>query len=144
MEELLAIPAVAMALAGLLGLLVGSFLNVVILRLPARLMHQWREQSREILELDGAPEPPPPGLVRQASHCPQCKHALGPLENIPVVSWLALRGRCRHCGTWISVQYPLVELLTAIASLLVAWKFGPSWQAGAGLLFTWALIALAG
>ena len=144
MQELLAIPGVTVTLAGLLGLLVGSFLNVVILRLPARLMHQWRQQSLEILELDGVPEPEPPGLVRQSSHCPQCKHALGALENIPVISWLALRGRCRHCGARISVQYPLVELLTAIASLLVAWKLGLSWQAGAGLLFTWALIALAG
>lgn len=144
MQELLAIPGAAVALAALLGLLVGSFLNVVILRLPARLMHQWREQSRELLELDAAAEPAPPGLVRQASHCPQCKHALGALENIPLVSWLALRGRCRHCGAKISAQYPLVELLTAICSALVVWKFGATWPAAAGLLFTWALIALAG
>jgi leader peptidase (prepilin peptidase)/N-methyltransferase len=147
MQELLAIPGAAIALSALLGLLVGSFLNVVILRLPARLLHQWREQSREMLELDGTEavaEPAPPGLVWQASHCPQCKHALGALENIPVLSWLALRGRCKHCGTRISAQYPLVELLTAICSALVVWKFGVSWQAGAGLLFSWALIALAG
>ena len=144
MQEFLAIPGVAVALAGLLGLLVGSFLNVVILRLPARLMHQWREQSREMLELGGDVEPPPPGLVWQASHCPQCKHALGALENIPVVSWLVLRGRCKHCGTKISVQYPLVELLTAVCSALIVWKLGVGWQAAAGLLFTWALIALAG
>jgi len=144
MQEFLAIPGVAVALAGLLGLLVGSFLNVVILRLPARLMHQWREQSREMLELGGDAEPAPPGLVWQASHCPQCKHALGALENIPVVSWLVLRGRCRHCGTKISLQYPLVELLTAVCSALIVWKLGVDWQAAAGLLFTWALIALAG
>ena len=145
MQDLIAIPGAAVALTALLGLLVGSFLNVVILRLPARLLHQWREQSREMLELDGAAaEPAPPGLVWQASHCPQCKHALGALENIPVVSWLVLRGRCKHCGTRISAQYPLVELLTAICSALVVWKFGVSWQAAAGLLFSWALIALAG
>ena len=144
MQDFLAIPGVAVALAGLLGLLVGSFLNVVILRLPARLMHQWREQSREMLELGGDVEPTPPGLVWQASHCPQCKHALGALENIPVVSWLVLRGRCKHCGTKISVQYPLVELLTAVCSALIVWKLGVGWQAAAGLLFTWALIALAG
>lgn len=145
MLEFLTIPGVAVAVAGLLGLLVGSFLNVVILRLPARMMHQWREQSREMLELgydDG--EPAPPGLVWQASHCPQCKHTLGALENIPVLSWLVLRGRCKHCGTKISAQYPLVELLTGICSLLIVWKFGVSWQAAAGLLFTWSLIALAG
>ena len=144
MQELLAIPGVAVALAGLLGLLVGSFLNVVILRLPARLMHQWREQSREVLELDAAAEPAPPGLVRQASHCPRCKHALSALENIPLLSWLALRGRCKHCGAAISAQYPLVELLTGLCSLLIVWKFGVGWPAAAGLLFTWALIALAG
>jgi len=145
MQEFFLIPGVAVALAGVLGLLVGSFLNVVILRLPPRLMHQWREQSREVLELDNAAaEPPPPGLVWQASHCPQCKHPLGALENIPVVSWLVLRGRCKHCGAKISAQYPLVELLTGICSLIIVWKFGVSWQAAAGLLFTWALIALAG
>ena len=144
MQEFFAIPAVAITLAGVLGLLVGSFLNVVILRLPPRLLYQWREQSREMLELDAATEPAPPGLVWQASHCPQCKHALGVLENIPVVSWLALRGRCKHCAARISAQYPLVELLTAIASLLVVWRFGVGWQAAAGLVFTWALIALAG
>ena len=144
MQELFAIPGAAVALAALLGLLVGSFLNVVILRLPARLMHQWREQGRELLELDAGAEPAPPGLVRQASHCPQCKHALGALENIPLLSWLALRGRCRHCGAKISAQYPLVELLAAICSALVVYKFGATWPAAAGLLLTWALIALAG
>ena len=145
MQEFFLIPGVAVALAGVLGLLVGSFLNVVILRLPPRLMHQWREQSREVLELDNAEaEPPPPGLVWQASHCPQCKHPLGALENIPVVSWLVLRGRCKHCGAKISAQYPLVELLTGICSLIMVWKFGMSWPAATGLLFTWALIALAG
>jgi len=145
MQEFFLIPGVAVALAGVLGLLVGSFLNVVILRLPPRLMHQWREQSREVLELDNAEaEPPPPGLVWQASHCPQCKHPLGALENIPVVSWLVLRGRCKHCGAKISAQYPLVELLTGICSLIIVWKFGMSWPAATGLLFTWALIALAG
>lgn len=144
MQEFLAIPGVAVTLAGVLGLLVGSFLNVVILRLPPRLLHQWREQSRELLELEGDPEPAPPGLVWQRSHCPQCKHALGALENIPVFSWLVLRGRCKHCGTKISAQYPLVESLTAVCSALIVWKFGVTWQSAAGLLFTWSLIALAG
>lgn len=144
MQEFLAIPGVAVTLAGVLGLLIGSFLNVVILRLPARLLYQWREQSREMLELESAPQPAPPGLVWQPSHCPQCKQALGALENIPVVSWLVLRGRCKHCGAPISAQYPLVELLTAICSALIVWKFGVTWQSAAGLLFTWSLIALAG
>jgi leader peptidase (prepilin peptidase)/N-methyltransferase len=135
----------AIALAGLLGLVVGSFLNVVILRLPARLMHDWRQQSRELLELepDGGARPPP-GIVREPSHCPHCKHPLGPLENIPLLGWLMLRGHCRYCGVAISMQYPLVELLCGICSAIVLWKFGLGWQAGAALLLTWTLIALAG
>ena len=144
MQEFLQIPGVATTLASILGLLVGSFLNVVILRLPQRMLHQWREQSREMLELETVAEPAPPGLIWQPSHCPRCKHVLGALENIPVVSWLILRGRCKHCGAKISPQYPLVELLTAVCSALIVWKFGTTWQAGAGLLLTWTLIALAG
>src|SRR5690348_6194776 len=102
------------AAAFVLGLLVGSFLNVVILRLPARLMHGWRRDAREVLELGEADETLPPGIVLQASHCPHCKHPLAAYENIPLLSWLALRGRCRHCKARISIQYPLVELLTGV------------------------------
>jgi leader peptidase (prepilin peptidase) / N-methyltransferase len=138
-------PGVLAALAGLLGLIVGSFLNVVILRLPARLLHAWREQSRELLELAPAETAAaPPGLVWEPSHCPQCKHGLSALENIPVASWLLLRGRCKHCRAPISVQYPLVEVLTALCSAAIVYKFGLGWQAVAGLGFTWTLIALAG
>ncbi|MGH8040554.1 MAG: prepilin peptidase [Rudaea sp.] len=145
MDFLLAHPGAAIACAGALGLIVGSFLNVVILRLPARLLHSWRQQSREMLELEStASDVPPPGIVREPSHCPHCKHPLGALENIPLLSWLALRGRCRHCRAPISIQYPLVELLTGICSAIIVWKFGASWQAGAGLALTWTLIALAG
>jgi leader peptidase (prepilin peptidase)/N-methyltransferase len=144
-SDLLGNAGAAAALAGLLGLIVGSFLNVVILRLPARLMHSWRAQSRELLELPEPPEPAtPPGIVWESSHCPQCKHALGVMENIPVLSWLVLRGRCRHCHAPISIQYPLVELLTGLASAAILWKFGFGWQAAAGLILTWVLIALAG
>lgn len=135
----------AIALAGVLGLIVGSFLNVVILRLPARLMHDWRQQSRDLLEIEQEDAAsPPPGIVREPSHCPHCKHPLGALENIPLLSWLVLRGRCKHCGAAISAQYPIVELLSALCSAAVMWKFGLGWQAGAGLLLTWTLIALAG
>ncbi|ODU36527.1 MAG: prepilin peptidase [Lysobacterales bacterium 69-70] len=134
--------------AGLFGLLVGSFLNVVILRLPARLMHDWRAQSRELLGLDvditAAAEPAPPDLVFKGSHCPQCKHALSPLDNVPLLSWLVLRGRCRYCRAPISTQYPLVELLTAVACLVVVWKFGPTWHAAAGIALSCLLIALSG
>ncbi|MDN5923853.1 MAG: A24 family peptidase [Xanthomonadales bacterium] len=131
------------AVAGLLGLIVGSFLNVVILRLPERLMHAWRAQARDVLEQSDN-EAAPPGIVREPSHCPKCKHRLGVFDNIPLLSWLALRGRCRYCKTPISIQYPLVELLCAILSAIVVWKFGPSWQAVSGLVFTWMLLGMAG
>jgi leader peptidase (prepilin peptidase)/N-methyltransferase len=137
-------PGPLIALAGLLGLLVGSFLNVVILRLPKRLEHDWRSQARELLGHDESGEAAPPDLVRTGSHCPSCKHRLSALDNIPLVSWLALRGRCRYCGVRISWQYPLVELLTAVASAAIAWKLGFGWPLAAGLAFTWILIAASG
>jgi leader peptidase (prepilin peptidase)/N-methyltransferase len=142
--DLLLQPGAAIVCAGLLGLVIGSFLNVVILRLPAQLIHGWQQQSRELLELPNAQDAPPPGLIWEPSHCPQCKHRIGVLENIPLVSWLALRGRCKHCKAPISIQYPLVELLTGVCSAAIVWKFGASWEAGAGLLLTWTLIALSG
>jgi leader peptidase (prepilin peptidase)/N-methyltransferase len=127
----------------LLGLIVGSFLNVVILRLPPRLEWSWRAQSREFLGLDAPEEPPPPGLVWARSRCPACGTQLSAWENVPVLSWLALRGRCRHCRAPISWQYPLVETLTGVASLVVLWHFGLGWQGVAALILTWFLIAMA-
>jgi leader peptidase (prepilin peptidase) / N-methyltransferase len=131
-------------IAGVYGLLIGSFLNVVILRLPARLDALWHQEARDVLGLEAASEALPPGIVRKASHCPHCKHRLAVYDNIPLFSWLLLRGRCRYCRTSISIQYPLVELLTAVLSAVVVWKFGPTWTALAGLFFTWALVALSG
>ncbi|MDQ6648474.1 MAG: prepilin peptidase, partial [Pseudomonadota bacterium] len=99
--------AIWISLAGVLGLLVGSFLNVVILRLPARMAADWRREAHEVLELDDDDvQPLPPGIVREPSHCPQCKHRLSALDNIPLFGWLLLRGRCRYCKTRISIQYP--------------------------------------
>jgi len=139
------LPGATILCAGLLGLVVGSFLNVVILRLPARLMHAWRQQSRELLELPVSEnDSSPPGLVWEPSHCPRCEHKLGVLENVPLISWIALRGRCKHCAAPISIQYPLVELLTGVCSAAVVWKFGIGLETGAGLLLTWSLIALSG
>ncbi|PWK84780.1 prepilin peptidase [Fulvimonas soli] len=131
-------------LAAVLGLLVGSFLNVVILRLPARMEADWRREAREALELEAVDEPRPPGIVREPSHCPHCRHPLAAADNIPLFGWLLLRGRCRYCQAPISIQYPLVELLTGVLSAVVVWKFGPTWPALAGLAFTWLLVALAG
>jgi leader peptidase (prepilin peptidase) / N-methyltransferase len=139
------LPLIAwMAIAAVLGLVVGSFLNVVILRLPLRLEAQWRQEARDILELDPREAALPPGVVREPSHCPHCKHRLGVADNIPVFSWLLLRGRCRYCQTPISIQYPLVELLTAVLSAIIVWKFGPTWAALAGLFLTWVLVAASG
>jgi leader peptidase (prepilin peptidase) / N-methyltransferase len=130
--------------AAVLGLLVGSFLNVVILRLPARLAAQWRHDAQEELALTVSDEPLPPGIVREPSHCPHCQHPLAIADNIPLLGWLLLRGRCRYCRAPISIQYPLVELLTGVLSAIVVWKLGPGWPALAGLVLTWTLIALAG
>ncbi len=131
-------------LAGVLGLLVGSFLNVVILRLPARMAAAWRQEARDVLELQADAAPLPPGIVREPSHCPHCKHPLSARDNIPLFGWLLLRGRCRYCQAKISPQYPLVELLSGVLSAVIVWKFGPSWAALAGLALTWTLIALSG
>jgi len=136
--------ALWIALAGVLGLLVGSFLNVVILRLPARMAAAWRQEARDVLELQADTTPLPPGIVREPSHCPHCKHPLSALDNIPLFGWLLLRGRCRYCHAKISIQYPLVELLSGVLSAVIVWKFGPSWAALAGLALTWTLIALSG
>ena len=139
-------PALAIATAGILGLLVGSFLNVVILRLPLRMQWQWEQESRELLDLptpEGAPAAPP-GIVVESSHCPKCGHRLAAWENIPLVSFLALGGRCRGCKTPISWQYPAVEALTGVLFALVVWHFGVSWQAGAALVATGFFVAMSG
>lgn len=131
--------------AGVLGLLVGSFLNVVILRLPARMEALWRQEANEVLGLAQEEDAVlPPGIVREPSHCPHCKHPLAAHDNIPLLGWLLLRGRCRYCRAPISIQYPLVELLGGLGSAIIVWRFGPSWTAAAGLAFTWTLIALSG
>jgi leader peptidase (prepilin peptidase)/N-methyltransferase len=117
------------------SLLIGSFLNVVIVRLPRQIHWQW--------EKDGQGAAPPPGIAWPPSHCPSCEHALSWWENLPLLSYLLLRGRCRACGTGISLRYPLVEALTALLSLVVVVTMGPQWLTIAALMLTWALIALA-
>ncbi len=140
--DFLASSTLAFVLCALvLGLLVGSFLNVVIHRLPIMMQRDWRAQAREFLELPAEPASTF-NLVLPHSHCPHCDHEIRPWENIPLVSWLALRGKCSSCRAPISKRYPLVELLCGLLSGYVAWHFGFSWQAGAMLLLTWGLLAM--
>lgn len=136
--------SVWIALAGILGLLIGSFLNVVILRIPERMQADWRVQAREVLGLEPVDETRPPGVVVEGSHCPRCKHPLAARDNIPVLGWLMLKGRCRYCHEPISRQYPLVELLTGVLSAVVVWRFGVTAGALSALVLTWFLVALAG
>jgi leader peptidase (prepilin peptidase)/N-methyltransferase len=142
----------------LLGLVVGSFLNVVILRLPRIMEAEWRSECAELAAAETGPAPDTEtdsdsdadaetetlGLSHPPSHCPSCGHRIHPWENVPVLSFLLLRGRCSACGAAISWRYPLVEALTAVLSLIVVWHFGPTAQAAAALVLTWGLIALAG
>jgi len=132
-----------------LGLVVGSFLNVVIYRLPIMLERHWRYQAADVLSgAAPATEPATPSprfsLITPGSACPSCKAPIKPWQNIPVVSWLILRGRCAACRTRISVRYPAVELATGILSAWAAWHFGFGAPAACALLLTWALIALTG
>jgi len=128
----------------LLGLLIGSFLNVVIHRLPIMLEKQWKSECSELLELETASEDTNRyNLVVPRSSCPHCGHKISALENIPLLSYLFLKGRCKECGTRISIQYPLIELLTGLMSLAAIMHFGYSIQGVAALFFTWGLIALA-
>ena len=133
----------ALALLIWVGLAVGSFLNVVIYRLPVILDRVWRGQAREVLSLPpGADETSRFDLIHPRSRCPACQTPIGAWHNIPVLSWLWLRGRCAKCKTAISARYPFVELLTACFTLIVV-VFGYTWTAVAALGFTWALIAAA-
>ncbi|WP_265946747.1 prepilin peptidase [Dechloromonas sp. A34] len=130
------------AMAGLLGLCVGSFLNVVIHRLPKMMEQEWHAQCAD-LRGETVPAAAPLSLARPRSRCPSCGHQITALENIPVISYLLLKGRCSGCGTSISLRYPLIEIATGLLSAYTAWHFGPSTQAVGALLLVWSLIALA-
>lgn len=129
------------AVALLFGLVVGSFLNVVVHRLPVMMEREWAVQCAE-LRGERAPEFEPLSLARPRSRCPHCGHGITALENIPVLSYLFLRGRCASCGELIGVRYPLVELLSGLMSALVIWRFGVSLAAAGALLFVWCMIVL--
>ena len=135
-------PAFLTAAAAFLGLAVGSFINVVIHRLPKMMERGW---LKECAELRGEPAPPPSEILTLAkprSHCPHCGHAITALENIPVISYLILRGRCSGCGARISLRYPLVEALSGLLCGYAAWRFGATWTGVGALLFIWGMIAL--
>ncbi|KAF7962204.1 methyltransferase [Cupriavidus sp. UYMU48A] len=134
-------PAFLVAAAAVLGLLVGSFLNVVIHRLP-RMMEY--DEANYIAELRGDPLPYPDryDLMVPRSACPHCGHAIAAWENIPIISYLFLRGRCSACKVPIGMRYPLVELASGVLSALAAWHFGATWQGVAALVLLWALLAL--
>ncbi|RYU63112.1 prepilin peptidase [Methylolobus aquaticus] len=144
MSEVQALPeAVVLVLAGVIGLLVGSFLNVVIFRLPRMLERGWRRDCQLYLGLEAAAETGPDiNLLWPNSFCPACRAPIRPWENIPVISYLLLRGRCRACGARIPLRYPVIEALTAGIAVLVVWRFGASWPGLAALVLSGMLIAL--
>lgn len=128
---------------GLFSLMIGSFLNVVIHRLPIILERDWQQQCRELLEQpQPEPGPEPYNLAVPRSACPHCGHQITALENIPVFSYLFLGGKCSACRKGISPRYPVVEAVTALLSVTIAWHFGFSWQTASALLLTWSLVSL--
>jgi leader peptidase (prepilin peptidase)/N-methyltransferase len=134
-------PALLAAIALILGATIGSFLNVVCLRLPRMMQQEWKGQCCELLETPLEPAEPF-NLAFPPSRCPQCGHSIRAWENIPVISYMLLRGRCAGCQTSISIRYPLVETACGLLSAVIAWHFGPTWQCAAALGLTWALLTL--
>jgi leader peptidase (prepilin peptidase)/N-methyltransferase len=137
-------PALFLVTLFVLGAVVGSFLNVVIYRLPIMMQREWRQDCLEFLEQPAEAGQDIFNLSVPRSRCGNCGHQITALENIPLISYLALGGKCSSCKTRISIQYPLVELFTAIVSVIVGWKFGVSLQTAAALFMTWCLIAASG
>ena len=133
-------PGFTIATIFVLGLLIGSFLNVVVHRLPIMMEREWHRQCAELHE-KLPPEYEPLTLVAPRSRCPQCQHQITALENIPIISYILLKGKCAECGNSISARYPLVELFTGLISGFVAYRFGFNWELLAVLIFSWTLIA---
>jgi len=140
-------PLALLCFALVLGLIIGSFLNVVIYRLPVMMQREWTEQCHEFLELEDdhkktSDNPATLNLAKPDSHCPKCKHELTAFENIPILSYLLQAGKCRNCKAPISLRYPLIEAVTGIVTLLIAFQYGYSWLTLAILILTWSLIVL--
>jgi len=134
-------PTIFAFLCGILGLLVGSFLNVVIHRLPKMMERDWQNQCAD-LRGELAPEQLPLSLLKPRSRCPQCGHAITAIENIPLLSWLVLRGKCSSCKTAISPRYPTVEALTGLITAFAGWHYGFGAMAGGAIILVWCLVAL--
>ena len=135
-------PAVALPAAAVIGLCVGSFLNVVIHRLPKMMERGWADQCAELAGHEPAAAPRYDLMVPRSA-CPACGHAIPAIENIPVLSWLALRGRCRACQAPISPRYPVVELVAGALAVAAIWRFGAGWTGLAACALLWTLLALA-
>ena len=134
---------IVVLLALILGLLVGSFLNVVIYRVPEGLNRNWKLQAKQMLDLPlEQGEGERFNILMPPSHCPSCKAAIKPWQNIPILSYVLLKGQCKHCHIAISLRYPLVELLTGLVFAVCAWKFGVTWTALAAMVFSAYLIAM--
>ena len=142
MSVLTDVPVLVYLVFGLVGLLVGSFINVLVYRLPIMLQRDWQKQARAVLNMPEAPVTPAFNVLIPNSRCPHCQHEIKPWENIPVVSWLFLRGKCSSCKQPISIRYPAVELLCALLTLVIAWQFGATWQGLAMVFLTWGLLAM--
>ncbi|MDX2426955.1 MAG: A24 family peptidase [Cycloclasticus sp.] len=125
----------------ILGLIVGSFLNVVVYRLPIMLQRSWRNDCLNFLEQENS-TPETFNLSTPRSRCPSCQHPISAIDNIPILSYLFLKGRCRNCLSPISIRYPVVEFVTSVLSIMIAVQFGVTFQAGVALIFTWLLICL--
>lgn len=134
-------PILFITLITILGSLIGSFLNVVIYRLPVMIMQDWRQQCADLNNEELAPTEKFT-LSDPSSHCPKCNHQITTLENIPIISFFMLGGKCRKCKTNIAARYPLIEGFSALLSGLVAWQFGFDWACLGALLLTWTLITL--
>jgi leader peptidase (prepilin peptidase)/N-methyltransferase len=138
-------PLAFTVMCAILGLMVGSFLNVVIYRLPKMMELGWQQQCAELRGETSQPDSdaaPRYNLVVPRSACPHCNHVISAWENIPILSYLLLRGKCRGCGAAISLRYPVIEAISGILCAYAAWHFGFGWAAGGALLFVWALLAL--
>jgi len=143
-EMIIASPMLAIALVGLFGLLVGSFLNVVIHRVPLMMEQEFKRECEEYQSVENPEESAPLTLSKPASHCPKCQSKIRWYQNVPVVSWLYLRGKCANCANPISFRYPLVEIISAVLSVAAYLHFGPTLQFLASLGLLYSLISLTG